>query len=100
MTITRIDEAGKVTLKADGWLDTASAPALGEAVDAVESAAEIVLDFEGVEYMASSGLRQVIAAAKKAKEMGAAFRVTGVESGVMNIFAMTGIDKKLDIRAK
>ena len=100
MTITRVEEENTVTLKADGWLDTVSAPILGEAVEAVEKAETLVLDFEKVEYMASSGLRQVIAASKKAKEIGASFRVIHVNTAVMNIFSMTRIDQKLDIRAK
>lgn len=100
MTITRIEEAGTVTLKAEGWLDTISAPILGEAVAAVEKAETLVLDFEKVEYMASSGLRQVIIASKKAKELGARFRLINVDTAVMNIFCITGIDQKLDISAR
>ena len=100
MTITRIDDEGTVTLKAEGWLDTASASVLGDALEAVEKADTLVLDFEKVEYMASAGLRQVIAASKKAKELGADFRVINTDAAVMNIFCMTGIDQKLDIRAK
>ena len=100
MTITKIEDAGTVTLKVDGWLDTASAPMLGEAVDVVETAEMLVLDFEKVEYMASSGLRQVVAASKKAKEIGAGFRVIHVDTTVMNIFSMTHIDQKMDIIAK
>ena len=100
MTITRMEDAGTVTLKAEGWLDTVSAPILGEAVAAVETAETLVLDFEKVEYIASSGLRQVILASKKAKEIGARFRVINAGAAVMDIFSLTGIDQKLDISAK
>lgn len=99
MTIKSTTENGTVTLTLDGWLDTVSSPELGERVDAIADASAIILDLEKVEYMASAGLRQVIAAYKKAKSMNAAFSVINVVPGVMSIFKMTGIDKKFDIRA-
>ena len=100
MTITRIDEAGTVTLKAEGWLDTVSASVLGEAIEAVEAADALVLDFEKVEYMSSFGLRQVIIAAKKAREIGARFSVINVDTAVMSIFGMTGLDQRMEVSGK
>lgn len=100
MTITTTNENGRVTIKLDGWLDTASAPELGEETEKITEAKELVLDFENVEYMASAGLRQVVACSKKAKSLGASFSVVNVCTETMSIFQLTGIDKKLDIRAK
>ena len=100
MTINTTNENGRIVLKLEGWLDTVSSPALGEAVDAIEAADAIVLDFENVEYMASAGLRQVIAAYKKAKTIDAAFSVVNVGTEVMSIFQLTGLDKKIDITGK
>ena len=100
MKINATNENGKVVLKLEGWLDTVSSPELGEAVDAIEEANAIVLDFENVEYMASAGLRQVIAAHKKAKAIDAQFSIINVGTEVMSIFRMTNIDRKLDITAK
>ena len=100
MTIEKTEQDGHVTLKLNGWLDTVSAPALGAAVDEIGTAAAIILDFEGVEYIASSGLRQVVACNRKAKELDAAFSLVRVGTEAMNIFRLTGLDKKLDITAK
>lgn len=100
MTITRIDRDDQITLKLDGWLDTLSSPELGKAVDSIEAASAITLDFENVEYIASSGLRQVIACHRRAKEMGAAFSVINANTETLNIFRMTGIDKKINIQEK
>ncbi len=97
MTITKSNENGKITLSLDGWLDTAAAPALGAEVEAIEAADEIILDFDKVEYMSSSGLRQVVAAHRKAKELGAEFTVCRVHNEIMSIFALTGLDKKLNV---
>ena len=100
MTIEKIEQDGKITLKLDGWLDTVSAPELGEAVDGITAAAAIILDFENVEYIASSGLRQVVACFKKARELNAAFSLINVGKETMNIFRLTGLDKKLEISSK
>ncbi len=100
MNITKTVENGIVTLAPDGWLDTASSPELGKAIEAIDEAQGIVLDFDLVEYMSSAGLRQVIAAHKKAKSLEASFEVINAGPEVMNIFRMTVIDKKIDIKEK
>lgn len=99
MTIEKTEQDGRITLKLNGWLDTVSAPELGAAMEQIETAAAVILDFENVEYIASSGLRQVVACNKKARELGAAFSLIRVGKETMNIFHLTGLDKKLDITA-
>lgn len=100
MQITKLIENGTLTLKLDGWLDTSSSPALGEEIEQISDVTEIVFDFDLVEYISSSGLRQVAAANKKAKDIGASFRLINVGSEVMNIFKLTGIDRKITISGK
>lgn len=100
MTIIATDNEGKITLSLDGWLDTISAPELGEEIEKIEKAEEIVLDLDKVEYIASAGLRQVIACHKKAKSIGASFAVINVGCETMSVFSLTGLDKKLNITAK
>ena len=100
MNITRTNDNGSITLALDGWLDTASAPELAAQIDAIDSASAIVLDFGDVEYIASSGIRQVVACNKRAKELGAEFSVINVGSDVMSIFQLTGLDKKLAIKGR
>ena len=97
MTITKTNEDGKITLKLDGWLDTLSSPELGKAVEELTEAKELILDFENVEYIASSGLRQVVVCHRKAKELGADFSIVRVNTETMSIFQLTGLDKKLTI---
>lgn len=100
MNITKTEKDKKVTLKLEGWLDTVASPMLGEEIEKISDAEEIILDFEKVEYIASSGLRQVVACHRKAKETGAAFSVINVCEEAMSIFKMTGLDKKMTITAK
>ena len=100
MTINKLEENGTITLQLDGWLDTISSPELGAVVEEITEAAAIVLDFEKVEYIASSGLRQVVACIKKVRELGATFSVINVGAEVQSIFHLTGLDKKIDITEK
>ena len=100
MKISKTVENGSVTFFPEGWLDTTSSPELGEMIEEVADATSLVLDFEHVDYMSSAGLRQVLATHRKAKSLGAGFSVVNVCPTVMNIFRMTNIDKKLDIRPK
>ena len=100
MKISQKNENGTLTIIPQGWLDTISSPELGDVVEAVTEASELVLDFDLVEYMSSAGLRQVLATHKKAKSLGASFSVINVCPAVMSIFKMTNIDKKLAIKAK
>ena len=100
MTINKIEENGTITLQLDGWLDTLASPKLGAVVDEITEAAAIILDFEKVEYIASSGLRQVVACTRKSRELDAAFSVINVGTEVMSIFRLTGLDKKIDITEK
>lgn len=98
MQISKTIENGTVTFSPEGWLDTVSSAQLAEMVESITEASSMVLDFNQVEYMSSAGLRQVIATHKKARSLGASFAVINVTPTVMNIFKMTNIDKKLDIR--
>ena len=99
MNITQNNDNGKVTIILEGWLDHSSAPELGAVIDGIESAKEIILDFEKVEYISSAGIRQLVATHRKAKELEAEFLVVNVNSEVMSIIAITGLDKKLNITA-
>ena len=97
MKIETIKQDNQITLKLDGWLDTLAAPDLGAVVDGINAADALVLDFEKVEYISSSGLRQVVACHRKAKELNADFSIIHVGTETMSIFQLTGLDKKISI---
>ena len=97
MTITQQKENGKLTIILEGWLDHQSSPELGEVVEAIGLAEEIIFDFEKVEYISSAGIRQLVATHRKAKELGVSFSIIHVNQEVMSILAITGMDKKLEV---
>lgn len=73
-----------------GRLDATTAPTLEKAI--VENLDEIdalILDFNGLEYISSAGLRVVLSAQKKMQQIGT-MKVINVGQEVMDIFEMTG----------
>lgn len=100
MVCIKEENDGNIVFKLEGWLDTVSSPELGLAIEEIKEAKSIVLDFDKVEYMASAGLRQVVSCFKKAKELGASFKVINACTETMSIFKLTEIDKKIEIIGK
>lgn len=100
MKITRNEENGKTVLAVEGWLDTPSAAELMQAIEDTENVKSLVLDFDGVEYICSSGLRAVLYGYKKMMKLGGSFSVVRVRSEVMEVFRLTGFDNDLNITAR
>ena len=97
MEITSKREEGKVTMEITGWLDTQTAPQLGEALSQLDdNVTSLVFDFSKLEYISSAGLRQVVAAYKKmaGKE---GFKIINVSNEVFDVFRLTGFDQKIQI---
>ena len=93
MNITKTINGNEATIKVEGWLDTQSAPEMQNEIENLEADIEsLVIDFSGLEYIASSGVRQVVSAYKKMKGN---LVVRGASAGIMTIFNATGIDKKI-----
>ena len=67
-------EALEVVLK--GRLDTTTAPELEAALE-LDGITDLVLDFEGLEYISSAGLRVILAAQKKMSAQGKMVRISG-----------------------
>ncbi len=73
-----------------GRLDTITAPALEKTIN--ENICEIqnlVIDFKGVEYISSAGLRVLLATQKRIKDVGS-MKLINVCEDVMEVFEMTG----------
>ncbi|HAL18474.1 MAG TPA: anti-sigma factor antagonist [Spirochaetaceae bacterium] len=95
MTIESIADGAVATISLTGWLDTQSAPEFETALAALgPETTSLVLDLKGLEYISSAGIRQVVSAYKK---MNGALIVRNVSDGVMDVFNMSGVSKKLNI---
>ena len=84
-------------LKVIGRLDTTTAPSLEAAVAETTAACEtLVLDFAGLEYISSAGLR-VILKAQKAMAAKGGMKLVHVNETIMEIFEITGFSDILTI---
>ena len=93
--IKRIADATVIELV--GRLDTTTAPALDKAINEdIGDAKNLVLDFKGLEYISSAGLRVLLGAQKKMQKIGT-MKVTHVCEAVMEVFEMTGFADILTI---
>lgn len=97
MTIQKETEASQVTLKLVGRLDTITAPSLEtELKSAIPAATKLILDFTGIEYISSAGLRVLLSAQKIMSRQGKMI-VKNPNATVMEIFEMTGFRDILHI---
>ncbi len=97
MTIKKITSGANLTLSLEGRLDTVTAPELEkELKDSLDGAAELVLDFEKLEYISSAGLRVLLSAQKVMNGKGT-MKVTHVNEAIMEIFEVTGFSDILTI---
>ena len=96
MDIQKMVDGNTATLIPEGWLDTQNAPEMQTALDSLgEDVQALVIDLSKLEYISSAGLRVIVAAHKK---MNGALTVLNPSAEVLDIFRMTGFDKRLTIR--
>ena len=83
----------KVCIAVSGKIDTTNAHQFEAAVkELIEGASELTFDMNGLEYISSAGLRQIVAAYKKMK---GALTLRHVSDEIMNVISMTGLDKRM-----
>jgi anti-sigma B factor antagonist len=89
MTITKNADGENLTLTIDGRIDTITAPEFEKEIDAIADVTQLVLDFSGVEYISSAGLRVVLKAQKLMNQKGK-MKLINVNDDVMDVFDITG----------
>lgn len=95
MNINKTITDSTAVFEIDGWLDTQTAPELGAALDELEAGVtELTIDMSSLEYISSAGLRQIVAAHKK---LNGNLTIKNVSAEIMDVFKMTGFDKRLTI---
>ena len=98
MNINIEKENGITILTIEGRLDTTTAPELEKTINNEgESLENLVLDFKGVDYISSAGLRVLLTAQKKMNAQGS-MELRNVSETVMDIFEMTGFAEILVIK--
>lgn len=97
MNITKEYQETVATLIVSGRLDTTTAPGLEAAISEITASCEqLVLDFAGLEYISSAGLRVILKAQKVMAAKGG-MKLLHVNETIMEIFEITGFSDILTI---
>lgn len=97
MNINKTVADGDAILAIDGRIDTATSPALETELLQTLGDHNVVIDFTGVDYVSSAGLRILLKGAKKSREKGKRMSVRNIRPGVMEVFNMAGMSRLLTI---
>lgn len=98
MTIEKTINGNELVVAVTGRLDTATSPQLeSELKDSLEGISCLVLDFAGLEYLSSAGLRVLLAAQKIMNKQGE-MTVKNVNDTIAEIFEVTGFCDILNIQ--
>jgi anti-anti-sigma factor len=92
MDITTTSKNNATILSITGRIDTATAPELEQAINKEIDGGhrQILLNFSGVSYISSGGLRVLLATAKKLKTPGDKFGICGLSQEVLKILKLAG----------
>ena len=97
MVIEIKKSAENTVIEIVGRLDTTTAPSLEKTINEnIEEIKNLTLDFKGLEYISSAGLRVLLAVQKKMNQIGS-MKVTNVCERVMEVFEITGFADILTI---
>lgn len=90
MTIDKKEQGSELELILSGRLDTTTAPQLeAELKHSIDGVTSLVMDFAGLEYLSSAGLRVLLSAQKVMNKQGTMV-IRNVNDTIMEVFEITG----------
>ena len=96
------DEGARLTVvrNADGWtiggeIDSHSAPSLAAAMSELPDISQVVVDFTGVTFMDSSGLRELVDAAMSAAKSGKSLVIANPRAAIRRVVEISGLSGHL-----
>jgi len=101
MNIQQTDHDGVVVLAPSGRIDTTTSGALEEAVrGSVDAGARsLVIDFSGVEYISSAGLRVFLVLAKRMRDLHGRLVLCAMPEPVAQVFRLAGFMALFQVEA-
>jgi anti-anti-sigma factor len=89
------EENGIVVVEVEGKMNTTDSPEAGAYLDELidEGATKILLNLSGVDFVASTGLRVILAAGKKLMAVGGKLVICGLNPTVKEVFRMSGFSQ-------
>ena len=98
MQLTTSEQNGYTIIEFEGSLDTATSPAAEKEINAFMDAGEtkFVFNFDKTKYMSSSGLRILLATAKKLKGKGE-LKISNLNAVIEEVFDVSGFSAILNV---
>jgi len=98
MNISKSTENNNIVLSLTGRLDTTTAPDFQKTLLAeIQPGKNIILDFSGLAYVSSAGLRSLLAGQKAVTKIKQTMTLRQVSEEIMEVFDMTGFSDILTI---
>ena len=98
MEIKKNLDGSKLTVALSGRLDTTTAPEFEkELKSSLTGISDLTLDFNGLEYISSAGLRVLLSAQKTINSAQGSMKIVGANDIVKEIFDVTGFSDILTI---
>lgn len=99
LTIEVEEIDGKCVLRLTGRIDATTAPILEKRIDEQmeRKPLKVLLDFNGVDYLSSAGMRLLLAATKRVKAREGSLAMSGIADDVMEIIKMAGFERILSL---
>ena len=99
MTINEKIESDKIVLEVEGKVDRLTTQQLQDAILlALQKMSQLEIDFGGVNYISSAGLRALLMGQKTAQSKQGRMYLTKVTEPVKEIFNITGFSSFLEIQ--
>lgn len=97
MQLTKQKKGRELNVKVEGKIDVNTAVEFGQEInDDLDDMMGLVIDFAGVTYVSSIGLRVILELQKRMEKQGH-MKIINVQKPVLEIFEMTGFTNILDI---
>lgn len=98
MQLTSSEKNGYTIITFEGSLDTATSPAAEKEINTLIDAgrSKFVFNFEKTKYMSSSGLRILLATAKKLKGKGE-LKISNLNKVIEEVFDVSGFSSILNV---
>ena len=98
LEVTR-PSANTVVISLAGRLDARTVARFDEESRAWSGSARLLLDFSGLAYLSSAGLRSLLVLARRQVAAGGSFAIFRVPEGVRDVLAVSGFDRMLPMLA-
>lgn len=96
----QVEEKGDVVVvRVKGRLDAASSPQLEKKINSIIESGhfKLLLNFEGVDYLSSAGMRLMLSISKKLKHLEGKVVACNLNDEVMDVIKMAGFHQVLEL---